>query len=167
MGMNSLQITTLMIGSYAYACPYQRFEWLAYHFLTVGYGCFDADEARLSAALTDDAPGPFYHGGSADLQPGDFLLPPEITKADPRDQGELVADRSSWVYVTDDMQLAASFAAQTGGFLYEVKPHGLIADPSWLRTNRLARLCGAMPRGPKMNSFACAAALIERRLPWA
>lgn len=74
----------------------------------------------------------YYHGGRAGRKRGEFLLPPNITKAPScSEYGGAGVHRRDRVYVTTSPMLALLFAAGwIGGVVYEVEPIGtLAADP--------------------------------------
>jgi hypothetical protein len=70
--------------------------------------------------------GPFYHGGSARMHPGDVLT----AGARPNSWGDTFDDRgrSVYVYFTTDLSTAESYADAVGprGCVYEIEPAGEI-----------------------------------------
>ena len=75
----------------------------------------------------------YFHGGRANLQKGNFILPPVITQAKSMASfGNKDCDRAK-VYVTTSFEAAAMYAAGVLGDVYEVEPVGELGhDPDCL-----------------------------------
>lgn len=107
-------------------------------------------------------PVELYHGGVTGLMPGDYVLPPEQTGADHcsnwMKEGEHNPHRTDRVYLTTDLQTAATWAALRGvGDVYAVVPVGeLEIDPdcntpglSWQAPK--ARILMCVQRGVRLG----------------
>jgi len=103
----------------------------------------------------------FYHGSSEKLEVGDYILPPDETGRTPRshpDIDPLEFDNDRYVYLTDDSESAADYAADAGSgtrYVYEVEPldpdelevdpefeMGLADDPGSVRVMRPVKIVG-------------------------
>lgn len=118
---------------------------------------------------------PFWHGGFSGLSVGDELL----SRQELRDQGRPAItnnndDDPSVVYITDDLQVARSFAAMRSGSssdVYEVRPmppSSLAIDtdfPKTALTCKRARIVGVHERNVRMT-FEEAAQIIAPHLAW-
>jgi len=80
-----------------------------------------------------------FHGTNIALNPGDEVLPPIKTGAEPHshpDIDPLEFNNASHVYMADTAESAANFAADRGGsHVYEVEPHSDVhEDPESMIT---------------------------------
>lgn len=79
-------------------------------------------------------PKQFFHGTNVELKPGEYVLPPEKTGAQPHSHPDIPAEEfnnAAHVYVSTSLQAAQNFASDKGGSnVYEVEPHSDIhKDP--------------------------------------
>ncbi|GGS81773.1 hypothetical protein [Streptomyces griseoviridis] len=93
----------------------------------------------------------YFHGGFPGMEPGDRILPPDVTGTERRLSsyaavlgGPAYAARTDVVYLTTDRQVAKAYAAfYPDGALYEVLPEDTVeADPD-CRTPGLSIQCPA------------------------
>lgn len=103
----------------------------------------------------------FYHGGTAGRRPGDHLLPPAITGADPMGAGPDYLHRVENVFVTTCLHVARGYAQRfQNGCVYRVEPERpLIADPVYLRAAVLFRadpeLNGEVNFAEILTAYSC------------
>jgi hypothetical protein len=115
------------------------FEALSMKWSTVPLSVYERSIGRQLAAHVLVRGPTWFHGGMTGRAVGNMLLPPRVTGADPRCEGDVAPIKAGFVYVTWSPEMAAWYAernraAGTQSEVYRVEPQGTPKlDPELLR----------------------------------